>query len=224
MPVRTLPFVTGSWYHVYNRGVEKRSIILEERNYERLYQSLMFCQVQCPSYHFSTFCRLSKEAQMYALANIHAKGKKLVTIGAFAFMPNHYHLLLKQEVENGIQNFLRNWQDGYSKYFNVLYARVGHLFQSAFQAKEISTEELLMHISRYVHLNPLTAGIVETFEELEKYPWTSFPSYIFSVDSFVETATILDLFGKDKEKYKEFVQNQAEYQQSLHAFTKYSID
>ncbi len=131
-------------------------------------------------------------------------------------MPNHFHLLVKQVLEKGIVKFMGNIQNGYVKYINIKEERAGPLFQSTFKAKRIETDEQLLHVSRYIHLNPVTAYLVES-EKIIEYPWSSLSSYLSNTSpkqSFINTE-IINSFFKNQKNHKEFILNQVEYQREL---------
>lgn len=93
-------------------------------------------------------------------------------------MPNHFHLLLKQTKENGISKLVANFQNSYTRYFNLKNERVGPLFQGVFKALRVKTDEQLIHVSRYIHLNPYSSSVIKSFEELKRYPWSSVEEYL----------------------------------------------
>ncbi|MBA3723495.1 MAG: transposase [Candidatus Levybacteria bacterium] len=138
-----------------------------------------------------------------------------VEILAFCLMPNHFHFLIKQTSPDGITKFMRHLQDSYTKYFNITSNRVGPLYQSAFKAVRIESDEQLLHVSRYIHINPTTSYLV-SIEKLHAYTWSSLPMYIGTELSypFIATETI-DAFFKSKDAYREFVYDQIDYQREL---------
>lgn len=168
---------------------------------------------QPTSIRFSHFQNLKKEFKNEFLKN--QKGKQAsVQILAFCFMQNHFHLILKQISEKGISDFMRKFQHSYSKYFNLKNKRSGSLFQSMFKAVRIETDEQLIHVSRYIHLNPTTSFVIDN-SQLENYQWSSLTDYLGNkVHEFVESETILATF-KTPQQYLEFVKNQLSYQQEL---------
>ncbi|MBU0569566.1 transposase, partial [Patescibacteria group bacterium] len=134
---------------------------------------------------------------------------------SFALMPNHFHLLLRQTKTKGVEKFLTDLQNSFAKYFNIRYKRGGSLFQKPFKAKRLSSDEEFLHVSRYIHLNPVTSFLIKC-EELKKYPWTSYPSYVReSEEGFIDTNFILNLTGS-KKRYEKFISNQVDYQKKLH--------
>jgi putative transposase len=130
-------------------------------------------------------------------------------------MPNHFHLLLKQLVEDGISKFMSDFQNSYTRYFNIKNKRHGPLFDTQFKAVRIKNDEQLMHVSRYIHLNPFTSFVVDSFDKLENYQWSSLPDYINEDEGQIcNVSLILDLFNS-KQDYRMFVLNHADYQRNL---------
>ncbi|MBI5420924.1 MAG: transposase [Parcubacteria group bacterium] len=150
-------FVENEIYHIYNRGVEKRDVFMEDKDYFRFIHDLFEFNDTEVSFNL-TFYFNSKT--MYSEPQ-YLKDKKnprklLVEILAFCLMPNHFHLLLKQKKENGIVRFMQKLGTGYTKYFNEKNNRVGPLFQGAFRALLIKTDAHMLHLPFYIHANPLT--------------------------------------------------------------------
>ncbi len=213
MPGRLIPIVTGEIYHVFNRGINRQPTFNTVKEYHRALLSIGFYRVASPPTRLSKFLQLDKDrqAQMTQLMN---EADKLVEIISFCLMPNHFHFLLKQKKENGISKFLANFKNSYTRYFNTRNQRDGSLFLDQFKAKRIETDEQLIHVSRYIHLNPYTGYVVKTLSKLEEYNWSSFRSYILEEYSIIEPTFILGLF-KNVDKYKQFIFDQADYQREL---------
>ena len=133
-------------------------------------------------------------------------------------MPNHFHLLLKQLKNNGISTLVANFQNSYTRYFNLKNKRVGPLFQGAFKAVRVETDEQFLHVSRYIHLNPYSSLVVKSLEELQRYPWSSLPEYLNPKkhkNKISFPKEILDFFDDNLHDYQKFIYNQAEYQKNL---------
>jgi putative transposase len=130
-------------------------------------------------------------------------------------MPNHFHLLLRQEAEGGISSFMKHLTDSYTRYFNTKYNRVGPLYQGAFKAVRIETDEQLLHVSRYIHLNPLVSLLVNEKDFLD-YPWSSMQYYRGKDETLnrVTMKPILEHF-KSANDYIKFVLDQADYGKAL---------
>jgi len=172
-------FQKDSFYHIYNRGNRKSQIFLDKRDY----------------------LRFLEKTKIY-------KDRYEVDVLCYCLMPNHFHLLVKQKSETPLTKFMLALATSYSKYFNLRHGEVGRLFQERFQAKLVETDEYLLQLSRYIHLNPSEIG-----KRLEDYAWSSFKFYVDSSieNNFVNPELVLSYFGSNlkpktaTESYKEFV-------------------
>src|SRR3989344_2464285 len=146
---RKTKFVIGEFYHIYNRGVEKRIIFPNISDYKRFLALLYLA-------NSNEIIQFRNDFSRTFLEKIFEKdrGEPLVAIGAYCLMPNHFHLLLTPLVEGGISKFMLKLQTGYSMYFNKKNDRVGGLFQGVFKSQHIDKNEYLMYIYAYIHLNP----------------------------------------------------------------------
>lgn len=211
--LRKTILATDQIYHIYNRGVEKRQIFLNQRNYNRFIELTNYYRfTNCPV-KFSQFKVLSREARENLLDKLENQSDELVEILAFCLMPNHIHFLCKQLKDNGISKFMSKICNGYSHYFNILHQRVGPLFQGNFKAVRIETDEQLIHTSRYIHLNPVASYLIE-FDHLEDYDFSSYPEYTGKKTGFCNTEEILAYF-KTLQDYKNFVGDQVDYARKL---------
>jgi putative transposase len=181
-------FVNGNFYHVYNRGVEKRTTFLDDQDYQRFLHDVYEFNDTAAAGRFSLS---QSERAIYAqLSEVQPPKVRdvVVNIHAFCLMPNHFHLLLEQVQDDGIVLFMKKL-GGYTMYFNEKHDRVGPLFQGRYKAKHIDSDPYLTHVSRYIHLNPL--GIVDplwkehvlaqsanTSTQLAAYKWSSYSDYI----------------------------------------------
>ena len=148
---------------------------------------------------------------------------ELVSLLAFAFMPNHFHLLVRQEKDNGIHQFLFKTLNSFAKYINTRRHRVGPLFQGNFQAVRIESDEQLLHVSRYIHINPVVAGMI-SIETLFSYPWTSYPVYVQKkANSWINTEIIKGMIGST-DSYMSFVRDQVAYGKVLADIRHVALD
>lgn len=199
---------------MYNRGVARQPIFLSKRDYEQMILTLSYYRFNRPPIKLSRFKELSKEDQKSSLAKLaNNNNEKLIEIVSFVLMPNHFHLLLKQEIDNGISTFTSKATNSYTKYFNTKRNRVGALLQGVFKAVHIESSEQFIHLSRYIHLNPLVSFVVRDKDFLS-YPWSSLQDFLRGGSSLVNLDSILSNFGSP-EKYKEFILNQADYAKKL---------
>lgn len=215
MPGREVPLVNDNFYHVINRGISSLTVFSNQEDYSRAWETLFYYQnIEVPV-KYSSFLKLPSPERSQILKDMASKRQLLVEVLVFCFMPNHVHLILKQTNSGGISTFMSNFSNSYTRYFNTKQDRVGPLFQGKFKAFKIWGEEQLIHLSRYIHLNPLTSEIVNNFEELKNYPYSSLQEYIsHKVPTYCSRDLILDIF-KNQRTYERFVFDNAGYQKSL---------
>src|SRR3989344_1887720 len=146
---RKTKFVIGEFYHIYNRGVEKRIIFPNISDYKRFLALLYLA-------NSNEIIQFRNDFSRTFLEKIFEKdrGEPLVAIGAYCLMPNHFHLLLTPLVEGGISKFMLKLQTGYSMYFNIKNEREGSLFQGTYKATHAQDDEYLKYLYAYIHLNP----------------------------------------------------------------------
>jgi len=201
MSIRKTPFVTGEFYHVYNRGVDKRDIFSDTNDQKRFFQSMEEFNSLNPigSIYEKSFInkRLGSKA---------SKQKKLVNFIAYCLNPNHYHFILQQVADKGIEKFMQRIGTGYTKYFNEKYKRTGSLFQGKFKSIHINSDPYLLHLSAYVNLNhfvhrlgSLASKSVESRSSWGEYTDGGDGGY----DFFCEKDIVLGQFN-NAEEYKKF--------------------
>jgi len=142
---------------------------------------------------------------------------KIIEVHTFALVQNHYHLLLRQLVDNGISTFIGNIQNSFTKYFNVKHHRRGSLFLTPFRAKRIQTQEQMIHTSRYIHLNRYSSGFIRNLEKIKTDPYTSLPYYLNSLtsDHRIITTNQIENYFSSEVAYWNFIRDQADYQREL---------
>lgn len=151
MAIRKTPFLIGEHYHIYNRGVDKRTIFVDEDEYNRFNALLYLCN-STYSVDMRTF--FNKGLPFVEIFSVD-KGEQIVDIGAYCLMPNHFHLLVRERVEKGISVFMEKLSTAYSMYFNKKYNRTGRLSEGPFKAKHIDNEAYFNWLFSYIHLNPI---------------------------------------------------------------------
>lgn len=213
---------TNQIYHVFNRGNARQPIFLTPRHFNHFIETTSFYRFSPQRISFSQYLRLPAEKKREYFTEAKLQTKELVETYCFCLMPNHYHLLLKQKEDNGISTFIRHIQNSYAKYFNIKEGRIGSLFQGRFRGVLVETDEQLMHLSRYIHLNPYTSYIVKSVEDLISYPWSSLSDYLGnSKHQFINKSIISQYPETD---YKQLVLDQADYQRKLNDIKHLSID
>lgn len=213
MPRRTIPLIVGEYYHIFNRGVEKRLTFTERRNYFRFMETVRYYRFSDQSIKLSGYLRIPLLERLKGEKKMSQSLKQLVSIISYVLMPNHFHFLVRQEMDDGVSDFIRNLTNSYTKYFNTKYDRVGPLFQGPFKCVLIEDDDQLLHVSRYIHLNPYTSLVIRSLEELTTLPWNSFSEYVSGKSSLCDQQIILSLLSKDS--YKKFVLNHGDYQKKL---------
>ena len=216
--LRKDPFITGEYYHIWNRGIDKRNIFKLEKDYKRFIMLLYLANSE-GSFRLDDI--VNKQNKNFEEVLILDKGKSLVSIGVWCLMTNHFHLLIKQEVDGGITKFMRKVGVGYSMFFNIKYQRQGALFGGPFKSKCIKTNDnYLRQLFAYIHLNPLDIefpgwekGINKSSTEmkkfLESYRYSSYRDYIGEdriEKNIIKPEKFPDYF-QSKQSFKEFVEN-----------------
>ena len=216
---RKTNFAEGEYYHIYARGVEKRKIFLNIKDYER-FIALLYIMNQDVPFRMDNFLRENKNN----LKNIFQEEKvtKLVSILSYCLMPNHFHIVLYEHKEGGISKFMSKLLTAYSMYFNTKYERSGPLFTHPFRSEHIENEPQYMYIFSYVHLNPLSIidkkwkedGVKNKRESekfLENY---KFSSYMDFLEGNRLESKIID-FSKIPEYIKDAMLDLKTYEQGL---------
>ena len=147
MSYRSVSFANSEFYHVYNRGVDKRTIFRDATDYRRFLELLYLSN----STHSINIRDIRK---VFDIVYVYDRDQQYVHIGAYCLMPNHFHILLTPLRENGVQNFMQKLSTGYSMYFNKRYERTGTLCESKFKAQHADSDEYLKYLFSYIHLNP----------------------------------------------------------------------
>ena len=182
-------FVPGGIYHVYNRGVEKRSIFAADQDYRTFLNLLKITLTPKEELDNADYIEIKNRADSVKLLS-------------YCLMPNHFHLIIMQLDKTGMTELMRSISNAYVAYFNKHYKRVGGLFQGTYKAVLIEKDEHLIHVSRYIHMNPL-----EIHQKLEEYPYSSYKHYLDnSHPKWLNLSTIIEQFANPKE-YKKFVED-----------------
>ncbi|MBI2023218.1 transposase [Candidatus Giovannonibacteria bacterium] len=189
--MRKIKFVSGEYYHVYNRGVDKRNIFNDKYDVERFFQCMD---------EFNTIKPIGSLYENSFLAphqQVKRKSKKLVNFITYCLNSNHFHFILEPISENGISKFMHRLSTGYSWYFNNKNQRSGSLFQGPFKATHIDSNEYLLRVSVYVNLNFKVHQLGGLAAKLVKSSWEE---YIFGqTDQFCKKNVILRQFNSKRE-------------------------
>jgi putative transposase len=163
-------FVSGCYYHIYGRGHHKDAIFRDNGD-RRYFLSKL-----------DEFCE-----------------RDGITVVAYCLLDNHFHLLLRQDAHLSISVMMRSLLAGFVRAYNKKHGTAGVLFQGRFQAKLVHDEDYLVHLSRYIHLNP------HPFANYRTYPWSSYREYI-GKPGMCEVGPVLDALGGSKDSYAIYVE------------------
>jgi len=166
MALRKQSFAPGEYYHLYNRGTEKRIIFLDKEDYEH-FLFLMY------------ICNTTKSIELRGIGQNFDRGETIVDIGAYCLMPNHFHILVCEKIENGISRYMHKLMTSYSMYFNKKYKRTGKLYEGVFKSIHIDKDNYLKYIYSYIHLNPAKL-IDKNWKEKKIKNVNNLLNYVFS--------------------------------------------
>lgn len=184
--------VPDSFYHVYARGHGRRAIFRDDEDY-RVFLNLF-------KRHLDIEPARDRIGRQYK----HLRNE--IELNCYCLLPNHFHLLLYQRSEGAMQQLMRSVMTAYGQYFNKKYDSSGSVFESTYKASMITADEYLMHISRYIHLNP---------QDWRNYRYSSLPFYLETAPpAWLHSERILELFS-DSRQYQEFVEDYEDYKKQL---------
>lgn len=188
----------GAHYHIYNRGVDKALVFRENKDYKTF---LAFLKVYITAPDESLKSPPSRKLKNYF-------GE--IELLSYCLMPNHFHILVKQNTDRGIDHFMRSLSTKYVRYFNTHYHRIGPMFQGPYKAVRIRNEYQFIYLSKYIHRNPLELlPYKESPRRLRDYAYSSYRNYLHKfAQSWVQTDAILSYFSKTHSQlsYESFVE------------------
>src|SRR3989344_6947641 len=205
MAMRKVSLVEKEFYHIYNRGVDKRDIFLDVDDLNRFLKSMREFNVINPigSIYENRDRKRTHERQAFM-----TREKPLVNFIVYGINRNHFHFILEQVAERGIEKFMHRLGTGHSKYFNTRHKRSGALFQGKFKAKLIDSNEYLLHLSAYINLNDKVHSRGRQASTMSRTSWDEYINPNF-VDSFCKKEIILGQF-KNRKEYKKFAEESLE--------------
>jgi putative transposase len=191
-------YESGAHYHIYNRGVDKALIFREDKDY-KVFLSFLKAYIAQPE-------EFIKVPPTRKLKNYFGE----IELLSYCLMPNHFHLLVKQNTPRGIDHFMRSLSTKYVRYFNTHYHRIGPLFQGPYKAARVTHNHQFIYLSKYIHRNPLDLSpYKESPRSLSEYPYSSYRNYLHDfTQTWVQTNAILSFFSKTNRElsYNEFVE------------------
>ncbi|OIP22293.1 hypothetical protein COS74_01160 [bacterium CG06_land_8_20_14_3_00_33_50] len=200
-------YVENGIYHIYNRGINKQDIFLDDQDYSTF---LFYLKLYLDNPDNLKDLDPQKKACF-----VRKNFNNSIDLLCYCLMPNHFHLILRQSSEKDIIDFMRCVATNYSMYFNKKYDRVGYLFQGRYKAVLVNSDNYLFHLSRYIHLNPSAIQSGKGASLAEEYKYSSYANYLgLKYTNWLKPELILEYFDQQKDQniiaksiYKEFIED-----------------
>ena len=203
--IRKVPLVPGEIYHIFNKSIAEYKIFNSRKEFLRIKELVSYYQWEKIDLRFS-------RREMTDQLDTRRVSDKLVDILAYCLMPTHIHLILKQLKDKGISVFMSQISNSYARYFNIKHERKGSLWESQFKNILITNDEQLLHLTRYIHLNPSTAFLVNNPEDWE---FSSYKEFLREVEGKNRICSFEDTIDINPASYKKFVEDRISYQREL---------
>ncbi len=209
--------IPDEYYHIYNRGVDKRVIFNDVHDYQRFLLLLLLSNDVSPT-------NISQSIRDYSIPELILKPRTpIVKISSFSLLPNHYHLLVSPVIDRGVSLFMQKVATGYTMYFNIKEERTGSLFQGKYKIKHVTDDRYLKYLFEYIHLNPIReefdtiqpSQVKTLVSKAESNPWTSLSVYSGSESGRLSDAVI------NKTLFEELF---ISYQKHLHSLYDWKAD
>jgi len=210
MPNRETPLVNGEIYHIFTKSIAGFKIFNTPNDFRRMLNTLIFYSSEKTPCKLSLF--LKKQTNIDSKPALECSAQKIVEIIAYCIMPTHIHLILKQLADDGISKYINLILKSYSKYFNEKYTRKGPLWESRFKNVLVETEEQFLHLTRYIHLNPSTAYLVN---EPANWEFSSYKEYLGKTDRDKRMCNFLSYLYMDISSYENFVTDFIDYERTI---------
>ena len=200
MAQRKQTFATGEFYHLYNRGTDKRIIFANKTDYDH-FLNLMYV------------CNTTRSIELRDMGKNFERGETIVNIGAYCLMPNHFHILVHEKIDGGISKYMLKLMTSYSMYFNKKYDRTGKLYEGVFKSSHASSDPYLKYLYSYIHLNPAklidknwrkkTRDPLKLLKFTYSYPYSSIMEYANSKFTIINHAQFPAFFKEPSDQKKE---------------------
>jgi len=221
--MRKTEFANEEYYHIFNRGVDKRIIFQSQKDYERFLISMELLNDRRNNLmvKWRDFKKFNPRAKLLDFPEFNSsKRERLVDLMAYCLNPNHKHLIMKQLVENGVQLYMHKLSTSYTNYFNVKYKRSGSLFQGPFKSVHINSNRQLLYLSAYVNSNHFIHG----YKAENDWEYSSLWDYLGRrSDSMCNLEPILNQF-KTINEYEKFIRDNALYMKEKKKMREYLLE
>lgn len=215
---------TGEIYHVMNKSIAGFRIFNTQKDYLRMKRMLQYFQVRESLPKFSQFfeLKITKDKGFEdAFLEMTAKSKRHNQLIAYCLMPTHVHFVVKQLSKDGVSRHMANLLNSYARYFNIRHDRRGPLWVGRFKSVRVKTDEQLLHLTRYLHLNPTTADLVK---KPENWQWNSYMEYVRPQKDQYLLCQFSELLNIIPKQYKNFVNDHIGYQRDLAKIKKVVLE
>lgn len=206
--MRKAPLITGSVYHIFTKSIAGYKIFRSARDYSRMMEMIKFYRHEKPPVKFSIY------QTMYERDDFSGKylsnKENLVEMIAYCIMPTHLHMVLAQLKDRGISVYMKNLLDSYTRYFNIKNERKGPLWQGRFKSVLVEGDEQLLHLTRYIHLNPTSDHFVEMTAD---WPYSSYHEFLGTNEEKI--CNFSPYLNIEPKRYKIFVEERRSYQRKL---------
>ncbi len=209
-------FAAGEFFHVFNKSIANFGIFKTEKNKKRFLQTLDYYNSQQVKTSLSVFLRNNYDYLPHLLTS---KPSALIKFIAYCIMPDHYHLLIKILAPSSLSKYINDVENSYTRFFNLSLKRKGPLWQSRFKAVRIASNEQLLHVSRYIHLNPTVSNLVDKPED-----WQYSSYFYYLNEEKILKKFLPEISISNQTKYKKFVENQKDYQIKLKLIKKLTLE
>ena len=202
-------FIKGQVFHICNKSIANYGIFKDPKNAKRFIKGLSYYNNSISKLNLALYLRseINKQERVNLLL---PKEKSVVKLICYCIMPDHYHLLLKVLTDNTLSKYISDVENSFTRFFNTKFDRRGPLWQSRFRRVEIETDEQLLHVSRYIHLNPTTSELVNRPEDWKD---SSYREYINNEKILKDVMKEITI--SDPKRYKKFCENNIDYQKKL---------
>lgn len=221
--MRKKPLVIGEAYHIFTKSIAGFKVFNENIDFERMQQLFDYYKVK-NDIKFSDFIdsKIVCKYGFYDACDIVLQNKeKLVQVICFCLMPTHIHLILKQLLDGGISDYINHILNCYTRYFNIKHNRKGPLWESRFKSVLIDSDEQLLHLTRYIHLNPVTAKFVNRPGD---WKFSSYKEYISRQSDAKCVCQFDNILEIEPLSYRNFVNDRISYQRELAKIKSLKID
>ncbi|KKU53188.1 MAG: hypothetical protein A3F26_01545 [Candidatus Ryanbacteria bacterium RIFCSPHIGHO2_12_FULL_47_12b] len=203
--MRSISFAKGEYYHIYNRGVDKRSIFVRMQDVERFLRCMVAFNTVEP---IGSLYQQSFEHKRLNTKNTKNSKKEspLVNVICYCLNPNHFHMILEEAENKGIEKYMHRLGTGFTRYFNETYKRTGSLFQGPYKVVHVSSNEYLLHVSAYVNLNHRVHQLSGLATKLVRTSWQEYIGKRSGVANVCKKEIVLDQF-KNIAEYKDFAES-----------------